>query len=341
MRVEGVRTMNVKSKPKRRGYTAGKRRRWKKAVVQLHPEDSIELFEGQEAMTSRQPSPRWPIKQAQAHLAGPPLRHLGRPRRGDQDRAREGAHRGAARSPAGATPTAASPRATAAAGPSAATARSTSSARRTACPPASPRSSTTRTGAPTSRCCTTPTATSATSSRRRGCASARRSSPASAPTSSRATPAAARDPDRHHGAQRRAHARPRRPDGPLRRARRSSSWRRRASARRCACPPARCGWCAIECRATVGSIGNAEHQNIDLGKAGRRRHKGKRPQTRGTAMNPVDHPHGGGEGSTTAGRHPVTPWGVPTLGYRTRKKSKPSDRVDRARPPARQARGER
>jgi len=82
----------------------------------------------------------------------------------------------------------------------------------------------------------------------------------------------------------------------------------------------------LECRASIGTIGNAEHQNIDLGKAGRSRHKGKRPQTRGTAMNPVDHPHGGGEGSTTAGRHPVTPWGVPTLGYRTRKKNKKSDR---------------
>jgi large subunit ribosomal protein L2 len=82
-----------------------------------------------------------------------------------------------------------------------------------------------------------------------------------------------------------------------------------------------------DCRATVGSIGNAEHQNITIGKAGRSRHKGIRPQTRGTAMNPVDHPHGGGEGSTTAGRHPVTPWGVPTLGYPTRKKNKPSDRM--------------
>ncbi len=81
-----------------------------------------------------------------------------------------------------------------------------------------------------------------------------------------------------------------------------------------------------ECRASIGAIGNAEHQNIVLGKAGRSRHKGRRPQTRGTAMNPVDHPHGGGEGSTTAGRHPVTPWGVPTLGYRTRKKNKKSDR---------------
>ena len=82
----------------------------------------------------------------------------------------------------------------------------------------------------------------------------------------------------------------------------------------------------LDSRASIGSIGNADHQNISVGKAGRNRHKGKRPQTRGTAMNPVDHPHGGGEGSTTAGRHPVTPWGVPTLGYPTRRKRKPSDR---------------
>ena len=81
------------------------------------------------------------------------------------------------------------------------------------------------------------------------------------------------------------------------------------------------------CRATVGTVGNAEHQNVTVGKAGRKRHMGVRPQTRGTAMNPVDHPHGGGEGSTTPGRHPVTPWGVPTLGYRTRKKNKASDRL--------------
>jgi large subunit ribosomal protein L2 len=87
-----------------------------------------------------------------------------------------------------------------------------------------------------------------------------------------------------------------------------------------------------DCRATVGSIGNSDHQNVKVGKAGRKRHMGVRPQTRGVAMNPVDHPHGGGEGSTTAGRHPVTPWGVPTLGYRTRKKGKASDRyIVRAR----------
>ena len=83
----------------------------------------------------------------------------------------------------------------------------------------------------------------------------------------------------------------------------------------------------LDCRATIGTIGNVEHENVSIGKAGRNRHKGIRPQTRGTAMNPVDHPHGGGEGKTTAGRHPVTPWGVPTLGYRTRKKRKASDRM--------------
>jgi large subunit ribosomal protein L2 len=80
-----------------------------------------------------------------------------------------------------------------------------------------------------------------------------------------------------------------------------------------------------ECRATIGTISNAEHQNVKIGKAGRNRHKGKRPQSRGVAMNPVDHPHGGGEAHHTPGGHPVTPWGKPTLGYRTRKKGKRSD----------------
>jgi large subunit ribosomal protein L2 len=79
------------------------------------------------------------------------------------------------------------------------------------------------------------------------------------------------------------------------------------------------------CRATVGALSNAEHQNVKLGKAGRKRHLGQRPQTRGVAMNPVDHPHGGGEAHHTPGGHPVTPWGKPTLGYRTRKKGKQSD----------------
>lgn len=83
----------------------------------------------------------------------------------------------------------------------------------------------------------------------------------------------------------------------------------------------------LVCRATVGAIGNADHQNVTVGKAGRKRHMGVRPQTRGTAMNPVDHPHGGGEGASPLGNHPQTPWGVPTIGYRTRKKTKQSDRL--------------
>jgi large subunit ribosomal protein L2 len=81
----------------------------------------------------------------------------------------------------------------------------------------------------------------------------------------------------------------------------------------------------LECMATVGQVGNIDHENVSLGKAGRKRWMGKTPHNRGVTMNPVDHPHGGGEGSTTPGRHPVTPWGVPTLGYRTRKRNKPSD----------------
>lgn len=84
----------------------------------------------------------------------------------------------------------------------------------------------------------------------------------------------------------------------------------------------------ITCRATVGEVGNAEHSNIKIGKAGRNRWKGIRPSVRGTVMNPVDHPHGGGEGKNkSAGRHPVTPWGVPTKGHRTRNPKKASSRL--------------
>jgi large subunit ribosomal protein L2 len=74
-----------------------------------------------------------------------------------------------------------------------------------------------------------------------------------------------------------------------------------------------------ECRATIGQVGNLDHENIKLGKAGRSRYLGRRPKVRGVAMNPVDHPHGGGEGKSSGGRHPVTPWGVPTKGKKTRK----------------------
>jgi large subunit ribosomal protein L2 len=81
-----------------------------------------------------------------------------------------------------------------------------------------------------------------------------------------------------------------------------------------------------ECRATIGQVGNLEHENEQLGKAGRARWLGFRPYVRGTAMNPIDHPHGGGEGRTKGGRHPVTPWGKPTKGYKTRSRKKPSSR---------------
>ncbi len=82
----------------------------------------------------------------------------------------------------------------------------------------------------------------------------------------------------------------------------------------------------LECRATVGQVGNIEHKNVSSGKAGRQRWLGRRPEVRGVAMNPVDHPHGGGEGKASGGRASVTPWGKPTRGYKTRKKNQVSDR---------------
>ncbi len=83
----------------------------------------------------------------------------------------------------------------------------------------------------------------------------------------------------------------------------------------------------LECRATIGEVGNTDHQNIQIGKAGRKRHMGIRPTVRGSVMNPNDHPHGGGEGKAGIGRvSPVTPWGKPALGYKTRKKKNPSDK---------------
>ncbi len=74
----------------------------------------------------------------------------------------------------------------------------------------------------------------------------------------------------------------------------------------------------VECTATIGQVGNVEHENVSIGKAGRKRWMGKMPHNRGVTMNPVDHPHGGGEGKTSGGRHPVTPWGQPTRGFKTR-----------------------
>lgn len=82
----------------------------------------------------------------------------------------------------------------------------------------------------------------------------------------------------------------------------------------------------LDCQATVGQVSNLEHENISLGKAGKTRWLGRRPKVRGVAMNPVDHPLGGGEGKSSGGRHPVTPWGVPTKGFKTRHKNNPSNK---------------
>jgi len=87
----------------------------------------------------------------------------------------------------------------------------------------------------------------------------------------------------------------------------------------------------IDCRATIGTVGNSDHSNIDWGKAGRTRWRGRRPHNRGVTMNPVDHPMGGGEGRSSGGRHPCTPWGMPTKGYRTRKNKQTEKYIVRRR----------
>ena len=87
----------------------------------------------------------------------------------------------------------------------------------------------------------------------------------------------------------------------------------------------------IDCRATIGEVSNGEHSLVKLGKAGAKRWRGVRPTVRGVAMNPVDHPHGGGEGRTSGGRHPVSPWGVPTKGYKTRSNKRTDDMIVRRR----------
>ena len=92
------------------------------------------------------------------------------------------------------------------------------------------------------------------------------------------------------------------------------------------------------CMATVGAVSNPDHMNETLGKAGRNRHKGRRPHVRGVAMNPIDHPHGGGEGRTSGGRHPVTPWGKPTKGRKTRTNKATDKFIIRSRHKAKKAR---
>ena len=132
-------------------------------------------------------------------------------------------------------------------------------------------------------------------------------------------PAGTADPRRGAAARRRRQA------GPLGRRRASSCWARKAPTPRCVCRRGEIRRVDVRCRATVGEVGNAEQANINWGKAGRMRWKGKRPTVRGVVMNPVDHPHGGGEGKTSGGRHPVSPWGKPE--GRTRKRNKPSDKL--------------
>ena len=100
----------------------------------------------------------------------------------------------------------------------------------------------------------------------------------------------------------------------------------KASTLSCSCHRASLRMVHIRCRATIGRVGNSDHQNVKLGKAGRKRHMGRRPSVRGTAMNPVDHPHGGGEGRTKGGRHPCSPTAVLAKGGRRRKKNHPTDK---------------
>jgi large subunit ribosomal protein L2 len=92
------------------------------------------------------------------------------------------------------------------------------------------------------------------------------------------------------------------------------------------CPSNEVRMVLLDCYATIGQVSNIDHENRSLGKAGKTRWLGRRPKVRGVAMNPVDHPLGGGEGKSSGGRHPVTPWGVPTKGYKTRDKNKPSNK---------------
>ena len=129
-----------------------------------------------------------------------------------------------------------------------------------------------------------------------------------------------------------------RPDGPLRRRLRPVGGPRRGLRPD---PPRRrasFAWCSDGCMATVGAVSNPDHMNENLGKAGRVRHMGFRPHVRGVAMNPVDHPHGGGEGKTSGGRHPVTPWGKPTKGRKTRTNKTTDKFIIRSRHKAKKAR---
>jgi large subunit ribosomal protein L2 len=147
----------------------------------------------------------------------------------------------------------------------------------------------------------------------------------------RQQPAAAQHPGRQHDPRDRAPSRRWREDGPVRRRQRAARRQGGHPCASCGCPPGEMRYVDVRCRATLGGVGNAEQSNINWGKAGRMRWKGKRPTVRGVAMNPVDHPHGGGEGKTSGGRHPVSPWGQPE--GRTRKRKASDQLIVRRRKP--------
>ena len=232
---------------------------------------------------------------------------------------------GASRCPrrAAATTRAGSPPGTKAAVTSAPTASSTSVATtRTACRPRSRTSSTTPTAPRASRCCTTPTARSATSSRRSGLRQGDRGRDRPGRRHQAGQqPAAAQHPGRHDDPRDRAAPRRRRQDRPLGRRLGRSWWPRRAAARSCGCRPVRCGTSTSRCRATVGAVGNAEQSNINWGKAGRMRWKGKRPTVRGVGDEP--------------GRPPARRWRGQDVRW-----SPPGVAVGQARGPHPQAQGQ-
>ena len=196
---------------------------------------------------------------------------------------------------------------------------------RTACRPRSLTSSTTPTAPPASRCCTTPTARSATSWPRTSCA---QGDPIENGAGADIKPGNSL-PLRNIPTGTVIHAVELRPGGGAKIAR-SAGVRVQLVAKdgpyaQLRMPSGEIRNVDLRCRATVGEVGNAEQSNINWGKAGRMRWKGKRPTVRGVAMNPVDHPHGGGEGKTSGGRHPVSPWGQAE--GRTRRPGKPSDKM--------------
>ena len=268
------------------------------------------LAAGQTRSSSSRESKPWVFVHT-SHHAGPPRPRRARLRRAHAgQRAREVAHRADDPRRAAATTTAASPRASAAAATSGATASSTSSATRSACPPRSRRSSTIRTAPRASRCCTTPTARSATSSRPDGLkvgdtvlVVAQRRHQAGQ------HPAAALHPARHDDPQHRAQDSARRADRAARPASGAQLMAKEGDWGQVRLPSGEVRRVHLDCRATIGQVGNIEHGNIHVGKAGRTRWLGRRPHNRGVTMNPVDHPMGGGEGRSSGGRHPCSPWG--------------------------------